>query len=243
MFQANHARRLYAKRAPKPRDLIDLELKRFLENEFLPELNPPPDRLCHEIVELKGPISSVDTRISTLIEEGIYRDTSIDPASVNSVILNNDPQEHTDKYLVAASVLQKEATNSLMARYTTLMPSIRGFGQLMALIFCPTMEIKRDKDNTRYKSFIAGLGYDHANKCSYYSAHNMRIDLDVQITADDFIKVRKFFLQQLISFAHIYTSLHLRLTRFVIVWIRCYSPIVDNYWLTHFRKELKMDWP
>lgn len=176
-----------------------------MKNEFLPEIKPPPDQLCQETIELKGPISPVDTTISALIQEGIYRETSIDPASVNSVILNNDPQEHTDKYMVAASVLQKEASNSLMARYTTLMPSIRGFGQLMALIFCPTMEIKRDKQKCRYKSFIAGLGYDNVKKHSYYEEHDMRIDLDVQMTADDFIKVRDFFLYQLNSLAHIHT--------------------------------------
>lgn len=164
---------------------MDAELAKYLKNEFLPEIEPPAEKLCRETIELKGPISPIDTTISALIEEGIYRETSIDPASVNSVILNNDPQEHTDKYMVAASVLQKEGSPNLMARYTTLMPSIRGFGQLMTLIFCPTMEIKRDNDKCRYKSIIAGLGFDYKKKHACFSEHDMRIDLDVQITPDD----------------------------------------------------------
>lgn len=39
---------------------------------------------------------------------------------------------------------------------TTLLPSIRGFGPLMAAIFCKQLDLKRDISKTRYISLLTG---------------------------------------------------------------------------------------
>lgn len=73
----------------------------------------------------------------------------------------------------------------LNLRYTTLMPNIRGFGALSALIFCPTMQIKTNKSQTHYTEMRTGLGYDNVKKRPVFPEHDMQFHLDVEITQHD----------------------------------------------------------
>lgn len=170
-------------------NLIDENLKRYLEEVNKPEIPAPPDRKCTRELSLLGPISPLETKLYTVMDVNCV-DVTIDPNSVNSILLNNDPQEHTDKFMVAAAVAE-DASGSLVLRYTTLMPSIRGFGPLMAMIFCPTMEVRRDKHKNRYVKMIGGLGYDDGRNCAVFPEHDLKFDLDVEITREDFEAVSR----------------------------------------------------
>ena len=68
---------------------------------------------------------------------------------------------------------------------TTLLPSIRGFGPLMAMIFCPAMDLKRDEYKSRYISVRTGLGYNEDKVCPYYPEHDTQFALDFELTEDD----------------------------------------------------------
>lgn len=68
---------------------------------------------------------------------------------------------------------------------TTLLPSIRGFGALMAMIFCPAMDLKRDEWKSRYISVRTGLGFNEEKKCPYFAEHDAVFPLDFQLDADD----------------------------------------------------------
>lgn len=187
-FQENHAFRQFYKQRQENPNTIDPGLLDYMQKDFQKEINPPPEKLCTRQIQLKGPISPLETNIAAMIEGAITSAASIDPGSVNSVLLNNEPQEHTRKFMVAASVSKRNA-DELVARHTTLMPCIRGFASLMALIFCPTMEIKRDEPSNRYTSIITGLGFDKERPGPYLEEHDMKMDLDVEITEDDIDKV------------------------------------------------------
>lgn len=77
-------------------------------------------------------------------------------------------------------------------RYTTQMPNIRGFGPLMALIFCPTMQVKCNQERTHYTAIRTGLGYDHIQQRSKFHEHDMIFNLSVEITQHDIELVRLF---------------------------------------------------
>lgn len=99
-------------------------------------------------------------------------------------------QDAFEKYMVAATVSQSDGNRSmLVARETTLMPNIQGFGPLMALLFCPTMEVRRDKTRARNVSIITGLGYDTNRKIPLYEEHDSVFQLDVELNDDDFTMV------------------------------------------------------
>lgn len=121
----------------------------------------------------------------------IFRSLSaiIDPISVNSVLLDTDPYQINERYLVAASVSDAK---ELTAHATTMMPNIRAFGPLMALIFCPTMEMKRSKDKTKFVSLRTGLGIDRRNQQPIFEERDMVFHLDTEITLEDLQYVSVF---------------------------------------------------
>lgn len=93
--------------------------------------------------------------------------------------------------MVAAAIHETNGIDShLVARETTLMPNIPGFGALMALIFAPRVELMRDADKSRYISILSGLGYNPGKKVPLFNEHDCVIPLDVAFTMDDMTKVR-----------------------------------------------------
>lgn len=99
----------------------------------------------------------------------------------------------SEKYLIAATICYTNlAKKDIHLRYTTQMPNIRGFGPLMALIFCPTMQVKRNKEKTHYTVIRTGLGYDKANSRPMFEEHDIVFHLDVEITQHDIELVRNF---------------------------------------------------
>lgn len=72
---------------------------------------------------------------------------------------------------------------------TTLLPSIRGFGPMMAMIFCPQMDLKRDRWNSRYISVRTGLGFNEDKNLPYYPEHDTTFALDFEFSQDDLILV------------------------------------------------------
>lgn len=88
--------------------------------------------------------------------------------------------------MVAAQISQYgHSDQACTAHETTLLPSIRGFGPLMAMIFCPAMDLKRDKWKTRYISLRTGLGYDYDNNCPFFPAHDVQFPLDFELNESD----------------------------------------------------------
>lgn len=177
-------------------DTIDLK-ENFFESSYIDfvsdnssiEVEPPPSQMCSKEINLKGPLSPLEIKICSVTEIGKNRSVIIDRQSVNSVILENNPEDFTEKYMVAASVCDTSNKNNLSVRQTTLMPNIRGFGPLMALIFCPTMEIKRDKSKSRYIAIRTGLGYDEVKQRPIFEEHDIVFNLDVEIFLEDIEEV------------------------------------------------------
>lgn len=82
------------------------------------------------------------TLFKTVMFVLIYRTVRIERDSVNSVALDDDPQDAYQRMMVAAKVTLNPSGNTLLARDTTIMPNIPGFPALMALLFCPTAELR-----------------------------------------------------------------------------------------------------
>lgn len=88
--------------------------------------------------------------------------------------------------MVAAHVQQQGGgNNNYTIQQTTLLPSIRGFGPLMAMLFCPAMDLKRDQWKSRYISIRTGLGFDADKNCPYFVEHDAVFPLDIEFDEDD----------------------------------------------------------
>lgn len=100
----------------------------------------------------------------------------------------------TEKYLIAATICYTDPSQrNINIRYTTQMPSIRGFGPLMAMIFCPTMHVKCNNKKTHYTALRTGLGYDSVKNRSIFEEHDITFNLNVEITQHDIELVTGIF--------------------------------------------------
>ncbi|KAH8307656.1 hypothetical protein KR044_007309 [Drosophila immigrans] len=163
---------------------INEDYFRFAQKATDEDLEPPPLDKCNQTIRLRGPFSPLETTMCSMLRIGLYKTVKIDRESVNAVLLDTDPQDRHDQMVVAASVAQTE-NDTLTARGNTLMPNIHGFSALMAMLFCPTMQMKCNKERTKYVSVLAGLGFNPKTMQSHFEEHDMIINLDVAILKDD----------------------------------------------------------
>jgi ATP-dependent RNA helicase TDRD9 len=156
------------------------------DNEIaMPEVEPPPDQECRIKVKLLGPHSPLDTKLTSLMAAMAQSTIRIESESVNSILLDTDPQDSHPRLVVATSISGNANGGGLTIRQTTVMPNIHGFAPLMALIFCPKMEARRDKTKSRYVSFMTGLGCHPESKKALFPEHDVVFDLDVDIQNED----------------------------------------------------------
>uniref|UniRef100_A0A1A9X2C1 Probable ATP-dependent RNA helicase spindle-E n=1 Tax=Glossina brevipalpis TaxID=37001 RepID=A0A1A9X2C1_9MUSC len=149
------------------------------------DVDPPPPERCNNIIKLNGPYSPLETKIYSIIKAGVLKSVKIERNSVNSVLINTDPQDIHERLFVAADVTESSSGYTIIARGTTLMPNIRGFAALVTMIFCPTMQIKCDETRTKYTTILAGLGYNSHTLESLHREHDLSLDLDVEFEMED----------------------------------------------------------
>ncbi|XP_014605704.1 PREDICTED: probable ATP-dependent RNA helicase spindle-E [Polistes canadensis] len=147
--------------------------------------DPPEDSECISTVHLRGPFSPLECNLQHLTIAGRDKKICIENNSVNSVILDNNWEEQQENLLVAGSINQNVANNSLILHNTTLLPAIPGLISLLVLIFTPRMELRRNSLGSHFIGALCGLGYDSSTKESIFPEHDMEINFDVEITLDD----------------------------------------------------------
>lgn len=133
---------------------------------------------------MRGPSSPLEVVLRIVSDINTNQQVMVEPHSVNSVLLDTNNEAY-EKLLVAANITESQTSSKIVARDTTIMPNIPGFMALVSLIFCPYMELMRDKLNSRYVSILCGLGKHPETGAPVFPEHDMRIDLDVSLTQDD----------------------------------------------------------
>ncbi|KAL4706344.1 hypothetical protein ACJJTC_016638 [Scirpophaga incertulas] len=150
----------------------------------LQELEPPNNKDCYTDVCLKGPFSPLETKLHNLMYASREKTVHVEWHSVNSVLLDTSPQEVYERLLVAADVGQNEMSSRLTLRHTTLMPNIPGLPAIIALLFCPVAELRRDDAATRYVSTLCGLGSTD-DGAPYFPEHDLLVNIDADLTVED----------------------------------------------------------
>lgn len=151
----------------------------------------PNNMKCMVKMNLNGPHSPLETRMYSAMRIGSLKSVDIEQNSVNSVMLDSDPQDNHERLLVAVNVTEQVSSQKLIARSVSLMPNIHGFGALMAMIFAPQMQLKRNKDMSRYTAVLCGLGFDSVTKHSIFEEHDILLHLDVELTTQDIELINK----------------------------------------------------
>lgn len=149
------------------------------------EIIIPADTKCLVRVPLNGPHSPLETRIYSAMRIGNFKSVAIEQTSVNSVMLDSDPQDNHERLLVAVNVTEQFESQKLTARSVSLMPNIHGFGALMALIFAPEIQIKQNAGGSKYTAVLCGLGFEEFTGKSLYEEHDILMYLDVELSQQD----------------------------------------------------------
>lgn len=76
----------------KADNFIDPMVRDHFNDEIGIEVDPPPTLKCKQKLKLKGPYSSLSLNMHGLTEATRIAKVIVDKHSVNSVILENDPQ-------------------------------------------------------------------------------------------------------------------------------------------------------
>ncbi|XP_012273782.1 probable ATP-dependent RNA helicase spindle-E [Orussus abietinus] len=147
--------------------------------------DPPERESCRSEVTLKGPYSPLEIRLLHLTSAGRTKRINIEWNSVNSILLDNNPEDSHEQLLVAGSVGQSSNGTNLMLRNTTLMPNVPGLTAIISLVFAPKIELRRNSMGTDYVGALCGLGSHPVTKTSIFPEHDMTVAFDVEITIDD----------------------------------------------------------
>lgn len=191
----DHANRykfqLYQDPTVGPSTEFDQYLHEFYEKPVL----CPKKEYLKKTITLRGPISPLETTIHSLTKAGSINKVKIDRQSVNCVLLDTDPQQPTERLIVATSISTSSQNQELTLRNSTIMPNIEGFASIMSILFGPIVEIHRDETKTRYTNALCGLGYENVGDCCrpYFSSHDLSINFDVTLNDKDMERVSIIF--------------------------------------------------
>ena len=157
------------------------------DQDYIPDIYPesPAVAECCTTEKLRGPFSPLEIELMHLINAGRDKHVKMATNSVNSVLLDTDPGDSSQRLLVAASVSQNVSSHHLTLYNTTLMPYLPGLTALIVLIFTPYMELRRNNFGTYYIGALCGLGFDPITKSSIYPEHDIELQFDIEITIDD----------------------------------------------------------
>lgn len=138
---------------------------------------------------IHGPFSPLECKLSGMTRLCEARAVNVERTSVNSVVLNPEPQNRHPRMIVASHVSQSAVTDNVTLRNTTLMPSIPGLHCLMALLFSPYVELRTNHERTEYTGALCGLGFERRTGASLYPEHDIELGFDVVLDQDDMFMV------------------------------------------------------
>ncbi|XP_063387201.1 probable ATP-dependent RNA helicase spindle-E [Cydia fagiglandana] len=150
----------------------------------LRDVASPDARHCYTDCCLKGPFSPLEGTVHNLMYGSRETQVNIEWNSINSVLLDTEPQRAYERLLIAADVGQSEHSNKLTLRHTTLMPNVPGLPAIIALLFCPTAELRRGACGARYCAALCGLGCTPAG-APLFPEHDLLVSVDADLDTED----------------------------------------------------------
>nr|XP_026694368.1 ATP-dependent RNA helicase TDRD9-like [Ciona intestinalis]XP_026694369.1 ATP-dependent RNA helicase TDRD9-like [Ciona intestinalis] len=161
-------------------------------HELDQSIRVPTKRKLH-YQRIHGPRSPFEGSFSSLMKVGRCRKVRVDRNSINSFAINLSREKTGGSVMMSAAEIGiNQSGTTMLARSTTMLPSINGLRSLLLLIFCPIMELRVDVEEQHYTGAICGLGA--AKMCngewrSILPDHDIEVVFDTKITSQDVIDV------------------------------------------------------
>ncbi|XP_021429949.2 ATP-dependent RNA helicase TDRD9 isoform X1 [Oncorhynchus mykiss] len=140
-------------------------------------------------VRVHGPSSPHKVNFHSFSNVTNYRSVLIEKDSINSVALNDSPQDSHQRMLVAGSVSVSATGAQILLKETTLMPHIRGLPALITMLFTPATELRTNEERTSYTGALCGLGWNVQSQAAALPEHDMELAFDVKFDVEDITEI------------------------------------------------------
>jgi hypothetical protein len=147
---------------------------------FKHDIPSPPLNKCQYNIKLRGPMSPLEKSLVAVSNFRNFSSISIDPLSVNSVILD-DVEEYEGKLIVAADISQNKIEDTTL-HYTSVFPKITGLPVLLAMIFAQDVIFYYRK--LRVYGIKYGLGA-YPDRTPLFEAHDCVLPVNFKLNMDD----------------------------------------------------------
>ncbi|XP_053880951.1 ATP-dependent RNA helicase TDRD9 [Malaclemys terrapin pileata] len=190
--QSNELKEFYSKQIENEENVTlkkkNQEEKRLIEtllNHFSANKFGTPN--CK--ATLHGPFNPYELKCHSMVQISKFRCSWIEKESINSVIVNNSPEDPFQKMLVAAAVSVNPTGSTMLLRETSLMPPIPGLPALLSMLFAPVIELRVDKSGRSFTGVLCGLGWNQSLGTPLLPEHDMELTFDVQFGVDDIVEI------------------------------------------------------
>uniref|UniRef100_A0A674EMP3 ATP-dependent RNA helicase TDRD9 n=1 Tax=Salmo trutta TaxID=8032 RepID=A0A674EMP3_SALTR len=141
------------------------------------------------IIRVHGPSSPHKVNFHSFSNVSVYRSVFIEKDSINSVALNDSPQDSHQRMLVAGSVSVSATGAQILLKETTLMPHIHGLPALITMLFTPAIELRTNEERTSYTGALCGLGWNVQSQAAALPEHDMELAFDVKFDVEDITEI------------------------------------------------------
>ena len=121
-----------------------------------------------------------------------FSEIKVDRHSINSIILDDEPEVDCSTLIVACRTSTNQKSSSrpaLMLRNTCLFPKIKGIISLCLLMFAPAVELRVDEVNKKYSGALCGLGFDEDERKAIYTDNDIEDVFECDFDNDDINRV------------------------------------------------------
>uniref|UniRef100_A0A8C2ZEN8 ATP-dependent RNA helicase TDRD9 n=1 Tax=Cyclopterus lumpus TaxID=8103 RepID=A0A8C2ZEN8_CYCLU len=140
-------------------------------------------------VALHGPHSPYKIHFHSLNHKTFYKSVIIERVSINSLALNENPQNKHQRMLVAGSVSVNSTGTCILLKDTSIMPDIPGLPALLTMLFTPIMELRTNEERTCYTGALCGLGWNGQTKEGTLPEHDIELTFDVKFDVEDITEI------------------------------------------------------
>ncbi|XP_052007459.1 ATP-dependent RNA helicase TDRD9 [Xyrauchen texanus] len=166
-----------------------MEEDKQLINQLLQHFSTPSSSApkCKALVH--GPSSPHKVSFHSMSRVSQFRTVSIERDSINSVMVNENPQDWHERMLVAAAVSLSASGSHILLKETSLMPPIPGLPSLVNMLFTPVMELRTNEDRTCFTGALCGLGWNSISQDALLPEHDIELAFDVTFDIEDITEI------------------------------------------------------
>ncbi|XP_035182722.1 ATP-dependent RNA helicase TDRD9 isoform X1 [Oxyura jamaicensis] len=140
-------------------------------------------------VTVFGPFSPYEVKCYSMTKVSQFRSAFIHRESINSVVVDDAPEDSFQQLLVAASLSLNANGSTVLLEETSLMPPIPGLLALLSMLFAPAIELRIDQSGKNFTGVLCGLGWSQTRGVPLLPENDMELTFDVHFGVDDISEI------------------------------------------------------